>query len=327
MGLFSGRYDKPGPGISKNAPKKKPFFLFWEIYGRKFWKLIIANLVYVLLCIPVVTCGLADVGLTYVTRNFARETHAFVTSDMFDIIRKKWKKALPMGILNVIVLAICAFDIFFFWQNSSGFMGMIGLSASFLIFIIVDFMYYYIYMMMITFDFSFKQLLKNAFAFAMVGIKRNLLIGVILLLMYVVGGLILFIPMVGPVLLILIHLFLFPAFRSLLIQFTIFPVVKKHIIDPYYKEHPGEDIDKMRSLNLDPNDIPKPEGEEEENGEDASGLPENGDAVGEEDEDDDAPIFQDRGREIPAEKDKAPAEDNWTFPTPHRPFEDDDDTI
>jgi uncharacterized membrane protein YesL len=325
VGLFSGRYDKPGPGISKNAPKKKSFFLFWEIYGRKFWKLIIANLVYVLLSIPVVTCGLADVGLTYVTRNFARETHAFVPSDMFDMIRKKWKKALPMGILGMVVLAVCFFDIFFFWQNSTGWLGMIGLSASFLIFIIVDFMSYYIYMMMITFDFSFKQLLKNSFAFAMVGIKRNMLIGIILLLMYVAGFLILFIPVAGPVLLVLIYLFLFPAFRSLLIQFTIFPVVKKHIIDPYYKEHPGEDIDKMRSLNLDPNDIPKPEGEEEDT-EDSPDLLENEDAA--EEEDDDAPIFQDRGREVPDKKDKkAPAEDNWTFPTPHRPFEDDDDTI
>lgn len=324
MGLFSRNYDKPGPGISKNAPKKKAFFVFWEIYARKFWKLIIANLVYVLLCIPVVTCGLADVGLTYVTRNFARETHAFVPSDMFDIIRKTWKKALPMGILGILIFAICIFDIFFFWQTSTGWLGLIGLSASFLIFMIVDFMFYYIYMMMITFHFTFKQLLKNAFSFAVVGIKRNLLIGVILLLLYVIGGLILFIPVAGPVLLMLIYIFLFPAFRSLLIQFTIFPVVKKFIIDPYYKEHPGEDIDKMRSINLSPDDIPKPDGEEEQE-EESKG---DGRCSDEEEEDDDAPIFQDMGREIPEKKDKnAPSEDNWKFPTPHRPFEDDDDTI
>lgn len=319
MGLFTARYDKPGPGISKNAPKKKAFFVFWEIYARKFWKLIIANLIYVLLCLPVVTVGLADVGLTYVTRNFARETHAFVPSDMFDTIRKSWKKALPMGILGILIFSICAFDIFFFWQNSTGFMGIIGLSASFLILMMVDFMFYYIYMMMITFHFTFKQLLKNAFSFAVVGIKRNLLIGVILLFMYVMGVLILFIPVVGPILLFFINLFLFPAFRSLLIQFTIFPIVKQYIIDPYYKEHPGEDIDKMRSLNLNPDDIPKPEGAEEET---------TGDNDGTTDEDDDAPIFQDMGREEPVKKDKnAPAEDNWKFPKPHRPFEDDDDTI
>ena len=48
----------------------------------------------------------------------------------------------------------------------------------------------------------------------------------------------------------LMYIFFLPAFRSFLIQFTIFPLVKRAIIDPYYKEHPNEDIDKRNDLNL-----------------------------------------------------------------------------
>ena len=45
MGLFSrSEYIKAGPGISKNAPEKKPFFQFTELYFRKIGKLVKVNL-------------------------------------------------------------------------------------------------------------------------------------------------------------------------------------------------------------------------------------------------------------------------------------------
>ncbi|MBQ8301428.1 MAG: DUF624 domain-containing protein [Clostridia bacterium] len=52
MGIFNSNYSKPGPGIDKNAPKKKGLALFYEIFFRKFWKLIQLNLLYILTLIP-----------------------------------------------------------------------------------------------------------------------------------------------------------------------------------------------------------------------------------------------------------------------------------
>lgn len=52
MGLFSFNYSKPGPGVDKNAPKKKGFFLYFEIFRRKFFKLIQANMLYFLCSLP-----------------------------------------------------------------------------------------------------------------------------------------------------------------------------------------------------------------------------------------------------------------------------------
>ena len=52
MGLFN--FQKPGPGIEKNAPKKKGIFLFFEILARKLWKFCPINILYFILSIPMI---------------------------------------------------------------------------------------------------------------------------------------------------------------------------------------------------------------------------------------------------------------------------------
>lgn len=52
MGLFGFNYSKPGPGVDKDAPKKKGIFLYFELYFRKFWKIIQANMLYFLASLP-----------------------------------------------------------------------------------------------------------------------------------------------------------------------------------------------------------------------------------------------------------------------------------
>lgn len=48
MGFLSINYNKPGPGVDKDAPPKPRFFVFFEVVKRKFWHLIRVNLMYVL---------------------------------------------------------------------------------------------------------------------------------------------------------------------------------------------------------------------------------------------------------------------------------------
>lgn len=272
FGLFD--YNKEGPGVDKNGPKKKGFVIFFEIYFRKFWKLICANLLYVIISLPLLTVGLAQTGLGYITRNFAREKHAFIYSDFMDTIKKNWKQALPYGILNVVFQAILFYDIVAFWggisSENAGFFQFVPLAIILMIFIIFSFMKFYIPMLIITFKLSFKQVFKNSLIFAFAGFKRNFLIGIILTLCYVGAGFIVLMNFyIGLTVVLFLYLFLFPAFRSYLIQYNIFPVVKKLMIDPYYKEHPGEDLEAKRALNLEDLDAR----EEEE-----------------------APVFQDMGR-------------------------------
>lgn len=54
MGGFFGLFDynKEGPGVYLNEPPKGPVKTFFAILGRKFWKLVILNIMYLILGLP-----------------------------------------------------------------------------------------------------------------------------------------------------------------------------------------------------------------------------------------------------------------------------------
>jgi hypothetical protein len=107
---------------------------------------------------------------------------------------------------------------------------------------------------------SIKQVYKNAFLFAASNMKVNLLISVILIAVYV---LLLFVLTLFPtsmmaVLLLMVGLTIVPAFRSFLIQYSIFPAIKRLIIDPYYAANPNADKQARLDLGLDVEEDPQP---------------------------------------------------------------------
>ena len=52
MGLFFRSYDKPGPGIDPDAPQKRSFFRFFDIFFRKFWHFSKTSMLYSITLIP-----------------------------------------------------------------------------------------------------------------------------------------------------------------------------------------------------------------------------------------------------------------------------------
>ena len=268
FGLFN--YEKEGPGISKNAPKKKTFIVFFETFFRNFWKFIVINLVYGIISLPVLTNGLAAAGITNVTRNIARDKHSFGTSDFLETIKKNWKQALPAGIINTFIYIILGFDIYFFYTASEGIMATVGLGISLCMLFIFTVMQYYIWTLIITFKFSLKQVYKNSFKFVFINMKMNLLCFFAILLVYAVNIALVFLlqSYFLPVITfeLLLYILLFPSFRYLLVQYCTFPSIKKYIIDPDYAEHPDEDIEKRQNLGIEieKKTEPKPDGEEGE---------------------------------------------------------------
>ena len=269
FGLFN--YEKVGPGISKNAPKKKTYLIFLETFFRNFWKFITINIVHSIVSLPVITGGLSSVGLTNVTRNIARDKHSFGLSDYFETIGKNWKQALASGIINTVIYIIMIFDLMFFFDNQSNdLIYSIGLGITLSMVIVFLMMKFYMWTLMITFKFSLKQIYKNSFKFVIINFKNNILCGLCLLLCYAiyVAIAVLLFDYIIAVLTIELFVFVltFPAFRYLLIQYFTFPSIKKCIIDPYYAEHPDDDIEKRRDLGIEVEEE-KPtvaEGEEED---------------------------------------------------------------
>lgn len=53
FGLFD--YNKPGKGVDPDAPKKRPFFLFWELIWRKLSRLVLLNVMYFVCLLPIIS--------------------------------------------------------------------------------------------------------------------------------------------------------------------------------------------------------------------------------------------------------------------------------
>ena len=277
MGLFNfwGNYDKPGPGVSKDELPKAAPIRFFEIFGRKFTKLLQLNMIFMLpvlvvavlmgclyLFFPHVVFQMAtasgtlvlDVwnlyvvplpllllspfvaGLTFVTRNFAREEHAFVWSDFWSAVKNNWKYFFLNGVVIYLLYFILSFALIYYYNNA---VQNVLLYVPFWLCIVVAvvflFAQYYIPVMFVTFDLKFGQVYKNAFIFVLAGFGRNLLVTAIFALL-IVG--ILFIPVMPLTILLLFLLvvFLLFSFIRFLINFAIYPVIDQYLIQPYQRK-------------------------------------------------------------------------------------------
>lgn len=153
MAKFITKESRPGPGISKDAPEKRRFFLFFEVLGAKFGKLIQLNFIYILTLIPllfglyfsvsintanigseplfritpdyisiivliasVFLTGPATAGFVYVLRNMQRREHAWVWSDFWAQYKRNFKQGSAMAAIDLVgyTLLYVAFSFYMF---------------------------------------------------------------------------------------------------------------------------------------------------------------------------------------------------------------------
>lgn len=259
-GFFGiGNFTKPGPGVSKDEPQKFAFFRFFELYFRKFWKLIELNLLYVVCCIPffiplfiagmytkntvvlnlllIPAIGIAMItsGFTYVLRNFAREMPTFLWSDFKDAIINNWRQSVVIGVIDTAAYFLMYFSISFYnMQTKANSLYIIPLILCLFVSLVFIFMQYYLFVMLVTFDLTIKQLFKNALIFAFAGLVRNILISIF------VGIIVLFIYMFLPLSLVLVLLLALSTI-GFIINFTAWPLVNKYMI-------PNEAVDTEKSV-------------------------------------------------------------------------------
>lgn len=260
MGKFLGMFDptREGPGVSKNGPQKKRFFVFFEIYFRKFTKIFLINILYALCCLPIITIGPATAGMTYCMRNFSREEHADV-SDFFIQFKKNFWQSLLVWFVFTLCFGAVIFGIIFYdgLLKNNNFFGFIGMILCIISGVILLFMSYYVYMMIVTFKVNFRQIIKNSFIFAFAGLGPNLIITFFLAIIYgwffIYGIFPVILPLFSadaPVyfdavcLAVAMYLFFIPSLTSFIINFNIYPNVKKFMIDPYLsKENKDKEED------------------------------------------------------------------------------------
>ena len=237
FGLFN--YSKPGPGVDKNGPKKKRFFLFFELYFRKFWKMIELNLLFLVCCIPIVTIGPAIAGMTYVLRNYALEKPTFMVSDFFDAFKSNWKQGFGLFTIFAAISVLAGVSFFWYFANSArSWLMLIPFGLCILLCLVLLFMQFYVYLMAVTVELKLKYIIKNAFIFAMINFRRNLIgtIGIVAAVALCFYLTYVFLPL-GTVVL----LFLLLGSCAFIATYTAWPKIKSVMIDPYYRETASAD--------------------------------------------------------------------------------------
>ena len=260
MSLFYN-YNKEGPGVSKNGPKKRTFVRFLETFFRNAWKMIPVCFIY---CILLIVPGLSAVGMTTVTRSLSRDKHSFGVSDFFNGIKKNWKQGIVIGIINLIITAFLIIDLDFFLVTEGvggTTLGLIGLGISIFIILVFTVMKFYIWFMVITFNMKTAQIYLNSFKFFVINLKNNIIMllctSIFWVILYVLLLFGLVTPLVAGILAVFV-VFFYPLYHYLVVQYGVFEAIKKYIIDPYYEEHPDADVELRRSLGLDAGEEDEP---------------------------------------------------------------------
>ena len=192
------------------------------------------KVMYALGALTIITWGPANVGTTYILRNLVKGDPIFFRQDFFYAIKRNLRQSFVMGILDLLFLGVSVYSTLFHLFNMSlGFVSSMMFYASLFITVVYLIMRFYIYIVLITFDLSIFKIIKNAFIFVSLGLKRNILalIGIILLALIDYYLLTLIMPL-GLILPFAI-LYGYGAYMG---AYAAWPKIKQYMIDPYPEE-------------------------------------------------------------------------------------------
>ena len=284
MSLFSGlfgNYAKEGPGVSKDEPKKPPFIRFFQLYFRKFWKLVQLNLIFLVPAVvfiglflflylgasnvpvpisfdwsssfefsafrtfvaplPMVFLSPFVAGLCYVTRNFVREEHAFVFSDFKDAVKGNWKYFLLNGFVCYLVYSLLFTAIRFY--------GAFYASNKIMI---IPLGLSFLFLLLFTFAQFYFPVMAITFDLKFKQLYKNAFIFailgfprnlLILLLLGVLVVLLSFWDLMGLTVILALLFVVMLLFSTVMymINFIVYPMIEKYLLKPYMPEEEKKD--------------------------------------------------------------------------------------
>lgn len=216
----------------------------FAVEGMQYQTLVPTTMTYVFYGISLITLftfGLVNVGTAYILRNMAKGEPLFVWTDFWYAVRRNKKQGFFFGIADALVCGLLIYNIYSTLTMQGGFGLDILFWAYVVFFLLYSIMRFYIYVQMVTFDLPIRKILKNALYLSLLGIRRNLLavVGILLLLLlellliFSVGGVLISIAVAMP----LAILFSLMAFMKV---YASYYKIKQYMIDPYLAEHPEE---------------------------------------------------------------------------------------
>ena len=191
--------------------------------------------VWILVLLSAVLFGPVTAGMTYILRNFAREEHAWVISDLWERSKANFKQALLVGILDIIIPL--SFFMYLTIEPSDTTLGQFMVILKYValvIFCVYELMRFYIYLILVTFDLKLSAIFKNAWLFVILGIVKNILI-VLFCGIVIVLSISFFDFVVVPLLTF--------SLCGFIVVFNAYPTVKKFMIDPLQERDEDSEIE------------------------------------------------------------------------------------
>ncbi len=185
-----------------------------------------------------ITYGWQNVGATYLMRELFNGRSVFVFSDYIYGIKRSFRQGFIIGLIDFAVSAILIFDFMYFYNLPPQIMTDLMFWAICGVSVIYILMRFYIYLVLVTFDLPIKKIFKNALIFTALGIKRNLLASLWIVLIGVLNGaLALALMGTGIIIPAVLPLFYFLGFALYTTVYAAYPVIDKYMIKPYYDEY------------------------------------------------------------------------------------------
>jgi len=256
--------------------EKRGFIRFFELFSNNFFRLIIINiyitgaviisvlsvffLAYTLsigaavpqpvfllkmfICgLPVVFLGPIIGGITRVTRDIVRRTGMFMLSELWEGVKKNWKQSTVIILLQYIMGMLLFIAISFYSETTKGTIQTILIGICLTMTVIVIFSSFYLYMMAVTLKLKIREIIKNSVIFSFLKLFQNILLLLFLIIYYFFFFSLFYSSQTSVWLfglsVIITCLFAF-SIPALVVTSVSFPAIKKHILDPYYEEHPEE---------------------------------------------------------------------------------------
>lgn len=201
----------------------------------------------VLAVIFALTYGWVNVGSAYVVRGLFRGDPVFVFSDFFYAIKKNFKQAFWFGLLDFVCTVVLVVDFLHFYSRTGSYGNDVMYFMIMAVAMIYIVMRFYVYHMMLTFDLSVRKILKNALIFTALGIKRNVLaiLGLVLFLAIHIVLIKVFLSM-GITIPIILPFFYAMAIMKFITTYAAFPVIEKYMITPYKKEDTSDEVEVIK---------------------------------------------------------------------------------
>ncbi len=177
------------------------------------------------------TFGIVNLSSVYVMRNIVKGDPSMMLHDIKYSIKRNWKQGMLLGILDLLIIGVIAYDLLIFYLSSASAFYSFLFGVMFIIAMLYCMMRPYMYIMLVTFDLSLWKIIKNAFIFSILGFKRNAVAFFASLAVWALDYVILM--AVFPLGIILPIMFLV-SLTTFMGVYAAYPKVKEIMIDPYY---------------------------------------------------------------------------------------------